>query len=109
MWVWQSQAPAGTSKFTGVGGCGGLAKAFRFFIAIPPAMGGKKKLRRVSIGFLPRPLCVSDFCAWGKIARLQPRMHRKDAGHSIGPTAFAARARRRAPDDSAPRADSPAC
>jgi hypothetical protein len=53
MWVWQSQAPAGTSKFTGVAGCTALAAAVLLFINTPAAMEASIILRRVSIGVLP--------------------------------------------------------
>jgi hypothetical protein len=36
--VWQSQAPAGISKFTGVDGCGALADAVLLFMVTPAAM-----------------------------------------------------------------------
>src|SRR5438477_9852820 len=53
MWVWQSQAPAGTSKFTGVEGCDALAKAFRFCTVNPAAMEASRTLRRLNIISLP--------------------------------------------------------
>src|SRR5437773_8408985 len=50
MWVWQSQAPAGTSKFTGVAGWEALAKPVRRCIVAPAAIAPIKTSRRVSIG-----------------------------------------------------------
>src|SRR5438045_7249598 len=50
MCVWQSHAPAGTSKFTAACGCEALAKAKRGARAVPaPAM---RKSRRVVMGIL---------------------------------------------------------
>ena len=53
MWVWQSQAPAGMSKFTGVAGCAALAEAVLLFMVTPAAMEASIILRRVSIGGSP--------------------------------------------------------
>src|SRR5438309_267339 len=53
MWVWESQAPGGTSKFTGVAGCEALAKPVRMCIVAPAAIAPIRSSRRVSIGFLP--------------------------------------------------------
>src|SRR5258707_10271544 len=53
MWVWQSQAPAGTSKFTGVTGCEALAKPVRTCMVAPAAIAPIRSSRRVSMGFLP--------------------------------------------------------
>src|SRR5882762_3212216 len=53
MWVWQSQAPAGISKFTGVDGCAALARTVRLFMVTPAAIEASIILRRVSIGVLP--------------------------------------------------------
>src|SRR5436190_6705037 len=53
MWVWQSQAPAGISKLTGVAGCAAFAQTLRFCMIAPAAMEPSRILRRVSIGFLP--------------------------------------------------------
>src|SRR5713101_1927300 len=53
MWVWQSQAPAGTSKFTGVAGCEALAKPVRTCMVAPAAIAPIRSSRRVSMGFLP--------------------------------------------------------
>src|SRR4051794_33365186 len=53
MWVWQSQAPAGTSKFTGVDGCDALARAFWRCMVIPTAMEASRTLRRLNIISLP--------------------------------------------------------
>src|SRR5437773_547372 len=50
MWVWQSQAPAGTSKFTGVAGCEALAKPVRRCMAAPAAIAPIRTSRRVSMG-----------------------------------------------------------
>jgi len=51
MWVWQSQAPAGMSKFTGVAGCAAVAKTVRLGMAIPAAMEASRIPRRVSMVF----------------------------------------------------------
>src|SRR6266571_3548770 len=51
MWVWQSQAPAGTSKFTRVAGWEALAKPVRRCMAAPAAMAPIRTSRRVSMGF----------------------------------------------------------
>src|SRR6202022_3722055 len=40
MWVWQSQAPAGTSKFTAVDGWDAFARALG--MDTPAAMGGRQ-------------------------------------------------------------------
>src|SRR5882762_6099389 len=53
MWVWQSQAPAGTSKFTAVDGCAALENASLLVMVTPAAMEASIILRRVSIGRLP--------------------------------------------------------
>src|SRR6266481_7203394 len=53
MWVWQSQAPGGTSKFTGVDGCAAVAKTGLSGIVIPAAMEASRTPRRVNIGLLP--------------------------------------------------------
>src|SRR5713226_1705418 len=52
MWVWQSQAPAGTSKFTGVAGWEALGKPVRMCIVAPAAIAPIRISRRVSMGFL---------------------------------------------------------
>src|SRR5215467_13464343 len=49
MWVWQSQAPAGTSKFTGVAGWAALEKAFRICIVAPAARAPITNSRRVGM------------------------------------------------------------
>jgi hypothetical protein len=49
MWVWQSQAPAGTSKLTGVDGCAALANALLAFMATPAATEASRIPRRVSM------------------------------------------------------------
>src|SRR6266496_5967304 len=51
MWVWQSQAPAGTSKFTGVAGWEALAKPVRKCMVAPAAIAPIRTSRRVSMGF----------------------------------------------------------
>src|SRR5439155_13756270 len=51
MWVWQSQAPAGTSKFTGVAGWEALAKPVRRRMAAPAAIAPIRTSRRVSMEF----------------------------------------------------------
>src|SRR6266849_10847247 len=52
MWVWQSHAPAGTSKFTGVAGWEALANAERMCMVAPAASAPIRISRRVSMGFL---------------------------------------------------------
>jgi hypothetical protein len=47
--VWQSQACAGTSKFTGVDGCDAFEKLFSARNRTPVASAPVTKLRRVSI------------------------------------------------------------
>src|ERR1700679_4117288 len=49
MWVWQSVAPGGISKFTGVEGCAALASAARFCTATPAAMEASRRSRRLSM------------------------------------------------------------
>src|SRR5579871_5165534 len=49
MWVWQSQAPAGTSKFTAVDGCAALANTPLVFTATPAATEASWIPRRVSM------------------------------------------------------------
>src|ERR1700722_19714695 len=51
MWVWQSQAWAGTSKSTFVVGCAALANAVRLCIATPAATDASKRSRRLSMVF----------------------------------------------------------
>src|SRR5437016_12589162 len=51
MWVWQSQAPAGTSKLTRVAGWDALAKPVRRCMAAPAASAPIRTSRRVSMGF----------------------------------------------------------
>src|SRR6266705_1472579 len=47
MWVWQSHAPAGTSKFTGVDGWEALAKPVRMCMMAPAAIAPSRTSRRV--------------------------------------------------------------
>jgi hypothetical protein len=49
MCVWQSQAPAGRSKFTGVAGWAALARPALARISNPPAIALATNLRLVSI------------------------------------------------------------
>src|ERR1700693_5275966 len=49
MCVWQSQAPAGTSNFTGVDGCDGLANAAGMRITAAAAIVPTNTSRRVNI------------------------------------------------------------
>src|ERR1700722_13189142 len=49
MWVGQSQAPAGTAKFTGVEGCDALGETSRACMVTPAAMEASRILRRVSM------------------------------------------------------------
>jgi hypothetical protein len=56
--VWQSQAPAGISKFTAVAGCAALAKAVRVFMATPAAMEASRTSRRVGIEYSSRLIVV---------------------------------------------------
>src|SRR5258708_25825749 len=42
MWVWQSHAPAGISKFTGVAGWAALARTVRSFMITPGCNRGKR-------------------------------------------------------------------
>src|SRR5216684_238076 len=51
MWVWQSHAPAGTSKFTGVAGWDALAKPVRRCMVAPAAIAPIRTSRRVSMEF----------------------------------------------------------
>src|ERR1035437_1973438 len=53
MWVWQSQAPAGTSKFTGLDGWDAFAYAVRLGMVTPAASEASRIPRLVSIGSLP--------------------------------------------------------
>src|SRR5712692_6387638 len=49
MCVWQSQAPAGTSKFTGVAGCEALARLGRARMTAPATIAPTRTSRRVSM------------------------------------------------------------
>jgi hypothetical protein len=51
MWVWQSQAPAGISKFTGVAGWAAAARTVRLDMVTPAAMEAEasRKVRLVSM------------------------------------------------------------
>src|SRR6266446_8426440 len=51
MWVWQSHAPAGTSKFTCVAGWEALAKPVRMYMVAPAAIAPIRTSRRVSMEF----------------------------------------------------------
>src|SRR5262245_45069025 len=51
MCVWQSHAPTGTSKSTGVDGCDAFARAIRVRMVTPRAIAPSSTLRRVNIGF----------------------------------------------------------
>src|SRR6516165_177426 len=68
MWVWQSHAPAGTSKFTAVAGCEAFANADPARMANPIAATPSSKARRVGMAFsLPRsrrcgPILAPVFC-----------------------------------------------
>src|SRR4030088_3263044 len=61
MWVWQSQAPAGTSKFTGVDGWAAVANTVRLGMVTPAAMEARRILRLVSIGSLLYSAAVASF------------------------------------------------
>src|SRR5439155_21857931 len=52
MCVWQSQAPVGTSKFTGVAGWDALAWLLRGRKRTPMASAPTRMARRVSMGYL---------------------------------------------------------
>src|ERR1700738_4257231 len=52
MWVWQSQAPAGTSEFTAVDGCAAVARAVLLGMVTPAAIEASSIPRLVSIGSL---------------------------------------------------------
>src|SRR5882672_5488330 len=77
MWVWQSQAPAGTSKFTGVAGWEALAKPVRRCRVAPAAIAPIRTSRRVSMGFLlgwklicfRAILSLNPNAAFGQVAR----------------------------------------
>src|ERR1700722_3424914 len=76
MWVWQSQAPAGMSKFTGVDGCAALAMVVRLDMVTPAAMEARRIWRRLSIAFSPlfrdsRAVRVS--CAQSDDIHIHPR------------------------------------
>src|SRR5712691_12430633 len=73
MWVWQSQAPAGTSKFTGVAGCEALAKPVRTCMVAPAAIAPIRSSRRVSMGFLPGGISPNPDYVPGEAA---PRIER---------------------------------
>src|ERR1700743_1013945 len=45
MWVWQSQAWSGTSKFTGVAGCDAFAEACWLGMVTPAAMEARRRWR----------------------------------------------------------------
>src|ERR1700737_1332440 len=85
MWVWQSQAPAGMSKFTGVEGCAAAAKTDRLGMVVSPAaMEASKIPRRVSmvVSLLRFPRLW--FCAWVQSSRLsRQRTRRADQGSII--------------------------
>src|ERR1700730_10191627 len=85
MWVWQSQAPAGMSKFTGVDGCAAVAKTDRLrMVTSPAAMEASKIPRRVSmvVSLLRCPRFW--FCAWVQSSRLsRQRTRRADQGGII--------------------------
>jgi hypothetical protein len=49
MWVWQSHAPEGTSKFTAVAGCEAFANADPPRMATPIAMPPSNIARRVGM------------------------------------------------------------
>src|ERR1700756_2799155 len=49
MWVWQSQAPAGTSKLPAVDGWAAFAAALLVFMATPAATEASRIPRRVSM------------------------------------------------------------
>src|SRR5450631_2171976 len=53
MWVWQSQAPAGMSKLTGVEGWAAAASAVRLRMVTPAAIEATSILRLVNIVSLP--------------------------------------------------------
>src|ERR1700738_898619 len=71
MWVWQSQAPAGMSKFTGVDGCAAVAKTDRLGMdVIPAAMEASKIPRRVSMVVSLLRFPRFWYCAWLQSSRL---------------------------------------
>src|SRR5437762_1968127 len=57
MCVWQSHAPAGTSKFTGVAGCA-LAKPNWVCVSVPAATAATMKSRLVIIVFSLGWMCI---------------------------------------------------
>src|SRR5579863_908290 len=93
MWVWQSQACSGTSKFTGVDGCAALANAVRFCIAMPAATDASKRVRRLSMVVSSFSSCWlvggaralhgsgSAGCACGK--ERDDRRHQRTGGEEI--------------------------
>src|ERR1700736_3943807 len=81
MWVWQSQAPSGRSKFTGVDGCEALASTLLLFMVTPAAMEASIILRRVSIFVLP---CVSVFDVAPSVRRSLPPASGRLSGDGLG-------------------------
>src|SRR5579872_1437382 len=65
MWVWQSQAWGGTSKFTLVDGCAAVAKAVRFCTATPAATDASRRSRRLSMVVSPFLALVGYSAALG--------------------------------------------
>src|ERR1700733_9487879 len=64
MWVWQSQAWAGTSKFTGVAGWEAAAEAFRLGMVTPAASEARRRWRLVSM------VCLLYSAAAAALARV---------------------------------------
>src|ERR1051326_3098416 len=62
MWVWQSQAPTGTSKATGVAGWDALARAVRMRMLALRAIAPINTSRRVSMSLLPWDALYTSAC-----------------------------------------------
>src|SRR5215831_4607882 len=88
MCVWQSQAPAGTSKFTGVAGWDALAWLVRACRIAPVASAPTRMARRVSMGCLlfviSIEVSVSTRASPGSPGAAQGMSHHRAVEHRDG-------------------------
>src|ERR1700687_5588743 len=89
MCVWQSQAPAGTSKFTGVDGCDAVARAVRLRMVAPAAIETSRILR-LGCPLFRWSRCVGAHHGRGVASRAcgkerDDRAHQRTGGQEIQP------------------------
>src|SRR5712692_400769 len=83
MCVWQSQAPAGTSKFTGVAGWAALARPALAWTSNPPAIAPATNLRLVSMSSSMNQICGLEHCELERPGRDHLVLVEQRAAHRI--------------------------